>query len=129
MEYTEIYTLLGISERLLGHPHLAHLRELSNQLLARANLDAKGKVEGIKNEEANKRSADERSAADKQIHAEAQARTHQDGKPTPVRNTYDGVPGPAELGAPTEALSAPKAFPSGPDLPGDPQLPNIDRRT
>lgn len=36
----------------------------------------------------------------KRIRAEAQARQHQDGKPTPVRNTYEGVPGPAEMGAP-----------------------------
>lgn len=134
LDYHDVTALVQLSEALVGHPHLSHIRELVNRELASMNGFVSEQLKKIKADEEVQRSADERAAADKRIRTEAQARTHQDGKPTPVRNTYEGMPGPAEMGAPTEALSTPKTIPNrdieGLTMPNpQPELPNIDRRT
>jgi len=132
MDYEKLYQLLTLFENLAGHPKLAavkrlvdhEIRELEAEAVkAGAALDAKLKAEQQKAAEAQ---------AEREAEANAKARRHQEGIPTPVRNTYEGVPGPAE--AADEAPVKPKAIPSDRTLwvePKDPtqtDLPNVDRR-
>lgn len=128
MDYVKLHQLLTLSETLAGHPHLAsvkrqvdhEIRELEAVAVkAGAELDAKFKAA--------------EAQAEREAEANAKARRHQEGTPTPVRNTYEGVPGPAE--AADVGPAKPKAIPSDRtpwvepklDVPA-PDLPNVDRR-
>lgn len=132
MDYEKLYQLLTLSETLVGHPHLASVKRLvdheireleADAIKAGAELDAKLKSEQQKAAVAQ---------AEREAEANAKARRHQEGTPMPVRNTYEGVPGPAE--AADEALAKPKAIPSDrtpwvePKDPTQPDLPVVDRR-
>ena len=125
MDPHDVAALVGLSEALVGHPHLAHLREQVNRELYEANREAGEHLKKIKEEA---QAAEDQAQSTKSRIADELARVHQEGKPTPVRNTYDGMPGPAEPSGDlpsSEDLVAPKSIPSAP---AQPDLPNVDRR-
>lgn len=128
----DITALVGLSEALVGHPHLAHLREHVNRELATANREAGEALKKAKAKEKEAADQVERDRITSEAKANVKARTHQEGQPTPVRNTYEGVPGPAEPAK--DPPVEPKAVPSDrmpwvePKDPTQTELPNVDRR-
>lgn len=146
MDYVKLHQLLTLSETLRGYPYLAsikrlvdhEIREMDDEAVkAGAELDAKLKAE-------REKAAEAEPEAEREVEANDKARRHQEGTPIPVRNTYEGVPGPAEpqLDVPAPPIK-PKAIPSGrtpwvdnpniepgiaPTFPDPSNLPNVDRR-
>lgn len=133
MDYEKLYQLLTLSETLVGHPHLASVKRLVDHEIRELEAEAiKAGVELDTELKAEQQKATE-AQPQQEAAANARARRHQEGTPMPVRNTYEGVPGPAE--AADEAPAKPKAIPSDRtpwvepklDVPA-PDLPNVDRR-
>jgi hypothetical protein len=132
MDPHDLTALVGLSETLVGHPHLASLREQVNRELADANREASDHLAEVKAKEKEAQAKVDRDRAQAEAKANAQARAQQAGAPTPARNTYEGMPGPAE---PKDETVQPKAIPSDrtpwvePKVSEDQsQLSNINRR-
>lgn len=92
MDYDELWALANLSRELVSHPHLANLRGLVNHELDIANKEAEKALKAIKADEKAKQESAAKADYDRILKDEKA----QEAKSPAVRNTYSGVPGPAE---------------------------------